>query len=61
MQLTNHVNGFEKEPEMRTDQSDIRMGRLEESIPDPNNTDGQIHRHYFIIGLNLLGMLFVRV
>lgn len=30
-----------------------------ESTVDPNNKDGQIHRHFAVVGLNLVGMIFV--
>ncbi|KAL5969026.1 hypothetical protein TSMEX_003249 [Taenia solium] len=29
-----------------------------ESTVDPNNKDGQIHRHFAVVGLNLVGMIF---
>ncbi|VDK35844.1 unnamed protein product [Taenia asiatica] len=29
-----------------------------ESTMDPNNKDGQIHRHFAVVGLNLVGMIF---
>nr|CDS22390.1 integral membrane protein GPR155 [Echinococcus granulosus] len=58
--LTNDVEGIEKEEVnagVIVDQSPTQ-GEDSESTADPNNKDGQIHRHFAVVGLNLVGMVF---
>ncbi|CDS36495.1 integral membrane protein GPR155 [Echinococcus multilocularis] len=58
--LTNDVEGIEKEEVnagVIADQSPTQ-GEDSEPTTDPNNKDGQIHRHFAVVGLNLVGMVF---
>ena len=61
--LANHIDGFDKDDKSSqelADQSETQeVEHPEPSIADPNNTDGQINRHYLIVALNLIGMVFV--
>ncbi|KAL5105950.1 hypothetical protein TcWFU_009620 [Taenia crassiceps] len=58
--LTIDVEEVETEERSARDTVDQSPTREEESefTIDPNNKDGQIHRHFAVVGLNLVGMIF---
>lgn len=58
--LTIQVDGFEDELEKGNGTKE-QPPSLEKNIEilDPNNLDGQIHRHFILVGLNFVGIILV--